>query len=363
VFYKDIFDFDDDEVIAELKRYYDHILLSDKFFKNFCDVDTRIGNDILHFLENIEKAEILMRTGRTTQFLQNLSHGTMRQYDQDKLIVSCALGFAIGILFAVLIPQFGYFIAPQIVDNQKLNDCFHILDKTVIYEAGKTEIENIVSQTSQLGTDPKRLTIIADLIIQNFTDPNWQYQQNEKYFCYYPNDKIRYNYCLLQGDKIKSIYGQSLLNATYMFDKLGHVRQYGGTDLSTDPYWIAFQKTGECQELSVLFNRTANESGFVTRIVRSSGIGHWWNEVNIDGEWKFFDVQRYGEMKTTNNSITYWFGNTSDYANWTGFPLSNITKSGVCVYNIQTNSDGEDVTGQYDPKKLSSHGICSLQIE
>jgi hypothetical protein len=193
------------------------------------------------------------------------------------------------------------------------------------------------------------------MITRNFTDPNWDYQKNEKYFCYYPNDPIPYNYCLLVGqDNLTSLIGLPLQKATFMVDKLGHIRQYVGITFSTDPYWIMFQKTGECQELSVLFNHTANQSGFITRIVRSGGIAHWWNEVCIDGEWKFFDVQRYGEMKKSNDS-SYWFGNTSDYANKMGFNLCNITKSRVYVYDKQSDSDGEDITAAYDPKNFCSH--------
>jgi hypothetical protein len=61
--------------------------------------------------------------------------------------------------------------------------------KTVGHDAGKMEIERIVNETSYIGKDPKRLTLIADLITRNFTNPNGQYQQNEKYFCYYPQEK------------------------------------------------------------------------------------------------------------------------------------------------------------------------------
>jgi hypothetical protein len=243
-------------------------------------------------------------------------------------------------------------------ENQKLDECFKILDKTVIHDAGKLEIDIIVNKTSYLGKESKRLTLIADMITSDFTDPYWPHQQDENHFCYYPDDeKMPYNYCRLQGqNNLKSLGSDhDKYNNTYLFDKKGRVRQLhvntGMIALNIDPYWIAFQKTGACQELSVLFNKTANESGFVTRIVYSDGNSHFWNEVNIDGEWKFFDVQRYG-MNDTNDS-SKWFGNTSDYADAYPWPLCNMINNGtkrgifVCDINLLCNIESRNV--EYDP--------------
>jgi len=72
VFYEDIFDFDNDDVITELKSYYDHILIADKYFKRFSDVNTRIEPDGRHLVDNIHAAYKLMMEGKTTQYLDNL---------------------------------------------------------------------------------------------------------------------------------------------------------------------------------------------------------------------------------------------------------------------------------------------------
>lgn len=245
-------------------------------------------------------------------------------------------------------------------ENQKLDECFKILDKTVIHDAGKMEIYRIVDETSYLGKDPKRLALIADNITSDFTDPYWKRQWDENTFCYYPDDeKMPYNYCRLKGqNNLKSLgRNDDEYNNTYLFDKRGRVRQNiankktGMVALNIDPYWIAFQKTGACQELSVLFNKTANESGFVTRIVYSDGNSHFWNEVNIDGEWKFFDVQRYG-MNDTKDSLK-WFGNTSDYAYAYPWPLCNMinngSKPGIFVCDMELNCNVENRNEAYDP--------------
>jgi hypothetical protein len=237
------------------------------------------------------------------------------------------------------------------LENKRLNEDNQMVFKTVGHDAGKMEVDRIVNETSYLGKDPKRLALIADLITSNFTNPNWQYQQKEEYFCYYPSLK-KYTYCC-------SIAVISIDECDYIYDKFGRIRQNranesNGIVLNRDPYWIAFQKTGQCQELSVFFNKTANDSSFVTRIVRSDGIGHMWNEVNIDGEWHFFDVQRYG-MKDTDNS-SKWFGNTSDYVeaySWTSLCdlINKGKKPGIFVFNINTGGYGENRNQAYDPSR------------
>jgi hypothetical protein len=269
-------------------------------------------------------------------------------------VIMLILGIIIGIFFAYFI------INPPKNDMQKLDESYHILQNNFIHNAGEARIDYIVNNTSSLRNDPKKLTQIADMITRDFTDPNWAYQQNEDFFCYYPNDTTHYNYCLIVGQMdITKLAGQSYANVTYVSDKLGHIRQGYGNDLSTDPYWIAFQKTGECQELSVLFNKVANESGFVTSTIWANGIKHAWNEVLIDGECKYFDVQKYGEVRGKGDP-SQWFGNRSDYSSNTGFPLKNLTEGGVCVHDWQNNTDIEDVTLFYDPTNRSSHGNCEI---
>jgi hypothetical protein len=275
------------------------------------------------------------------------------------------IGIVIGIFIGLSIQAFfGSYLDPLFkirYENQKLDECFQILYETTIHDAGKAEIDSTVTRTSHLGKDPSRLTLIANIITSNFTDPNWDYQKNSNFFCYYPDDNV-FTYCLLGQHNLTTLKGQVLWNGSYMFDKRGRIRQYNkesreGIILNTNPYWISFQQTGECQDLSILFNETANESGFITRIIRSDGIGHFWNEVNIDGEWKFFDVQQYGGMKGSINS-SQWFGNTSDYANIIPWKLcdmiKNGTKPGIFVYDVQTNGYAENRNAAYDPGNLCS---------
>jgi hypothetical protein len=171
----------------------------------------------------------------------------------------------------------------------------------------------------------------------------------------------KYFYGNTSGKSYKQFINKSLVMPQYWFDKRGKVRLNFIADDSIfwEPEWVAYQKTGACQELSILFNATANKAGFETRIVRSDGAydtGHFWNEVNISGEWKFFDVQQYGIKKNTNNS-TYWFGNTSEYSEINfGNNRCDLTKYGVYILDLQNGGYGKDITDAYDPQKLCPHG-------
>jgi len=227
----------------------------------------------------------------------------------------------------------------------------------MIHESGRQEIATLVNATSYLGKDPKRLTLIAELITNNFTDPYWPH--SEQYFCYYPDDDLHYNHCRILGQtNISSIGASDDPQNTYLMDKKGRVRQVsfheGMIALNRDPFWIAYQKTGACKELSVFFNETANESGFPTRIIQSEGNRHLWNEVFIDGVWKFFDVQRYGMLDSNNSSK--WFGNTSDYAEAYPWTLCDMINSGnhpgIFVFDINTGGYGDNRNQAYDPTNI-----------
>jgi hypothetical protein len=226
-----------------------------------------------------------------------------------------------------------------------------LLYKNYILPIGKERIANIVSQTASMGQNPSRINQIAYLITQNFTDPNWPYQMTNETFCYYPNATIPYDYCSIYENE--NIPPSSTTNCTYLMfvsDKSGRIRQ-GCGPLGSDPYWIAYQRTGKCQELSIIFKKVTSEAGFDTRIVSSNGTQHNWNEVNINGEWKFFDLQKYGELQGKGDS-SQWFGNRSDYYIAAGFPLKDLTLWGVCVHS--DNSTILDVTSSYDPNNTTT---------
>ncbi|WP_231476871.1 transglutaminase domain-containing protein, partial [Methanoculleus sp. MH98A] len=63
-------------------------------------------------------------------------------------------------------------------------------------------------------------------------------------------------------------------------------------------HFIAYYKTGACEELAILFNKTTSEAGFKSRIVRTTAEDHAWNEVYIDDQWVHVDPTLYYHYST-----------------------------------------------------------------
>jgi hypothetical protein len=225
-----------------------------------------------------------------------------------------------------------------------LNEHYH-QEFFKIQEDGNQTINRIVSDSSDHGKNPYRLNVIAEKITENFTDMYWPSQQNENYFCYYTNSggKGEWTWC----PPFNGFFGNNPRAYGYITDKKGGVRSILSNDLTFSPEWIAYQKTGACEALSLLFNETANRSGFVSRVVSSDNAGHSWNEVMINGDWKYYDVQRYGQVKNSDKS-SYWFGNRSEYGEKSGFTYCQLTEEGIFVFNLTSHGHGEEITQYYE---------------
>ncbi|MDD5188881.1 MAG: transglutaminase domain-containing protein [Methanoregula sp.] len=241
-------------------------------------------------------------------------------------------------------------IFPVASINLASDHYFHYL-YSIKKEEGNASINVMVTQTEEYNKSISRLTKIASLITQNFTDYWWIYQRDER-FCRYndSNGSIVFNWCSpLYGTPLYNIFEKNPDAYMYFADKIGNVTIRETNDLSFNPNWIAYQKAGGCQAISILFNETANRSGFVTRIVRSNGNSHMWNEVYFDGKWKYFDVQRYGEK---NGSDPSYYGDTKNYSE----DIYSLTRCGVYVLNWSDYGFGENITQLYDPDFLYPHG-------
>jgi len=256
------------------------------------------------------------------------------------------------IFIVVFIFISGHFLPPiysptLIVINIGLNEHYHS-QFSIIRSEGNRTINRFVDDTTKYGKNPNRLNVIADLIIDNFTDIHWQSQQNDNYFCYYTTSdgKGEWTWCA----PYNGFFGNNPRLYGYITDKQGRVRTILSNDLTYNPEWIAYQKTGACEAISILFNETASRSGFESRIVTSANANHTWNEVNISGEWKYYDVQLYGQVKNTSKS-SFWFGNRSEYGYKSGFNYSDLTKDGICVFDLQKHRCGdENITRYYMPQ-------------
>ena len=85
---------------------------------------------------------------------------------------------------------------------------------------------------------------------------------------------------------------------------------------SRDPYWLAHNKVGACQQLSTLFSFMANKAGIKSRLVQS--VNHQWAEVEIDNKTMYYDpwcagFHKYYNSSTKDMTFRYKWFNTSEY--------------------------------------------------
>jgi hypothetical protein len=213
-------------------------------------------------------------------------------------------------------------------------------------ENGNNTINSIVEQTKIYNQSPDRITKIALVITQDFSDPWWPYQGKDR-FCP-KNSGPSYWWCSpYYGTPFYSIYGENVTFAyPYYVDKLGRVTVREPNDLSVSPEWIAYQKAGTCQQISVFFNETVNRSGFVSRVVTASGYDHVWTEIQINGAWRVFDIQQFGQVNGSGiENSCYWNADPKCYPK-----CINQTNISVYTLDLSNVSLGSDITSLYFPK-------------
>ena len=241
------------------------------------------------------------------------------------------IGILIGFLIALLL--YCVFFSPYIPQpDTALTEYFQYIDKTAINETGSAEIFAILDASSH-GDDLQRLNTIADLITNDYRSGVWNNENLTPF-----NHSQKYYY--------------------YKTGKFWIIPPYDDTNrnLAADPNWLIYNKIGSCRELSILFNDITRKAGFSSRIIRTgdgsepygTGATHWWNEIEIQGTNKTFDVLWYGQIKYHINNGSSWSGDREDFFNNSNSfsPKQLCEKKGVWI----TDKYGrkiEDVTLDY----------------
>jgi hypothetical protein len=123
-FHKEIFEFNDEKVVAELDQYCDHIFIADKFFKNYCDVNTRNENDIWKFIVNIRRANDLMQGGKIIAYLEEFKGNKIKissntsSFMKNQWNIIGAIVLLIIAIVGILYVEWGSFFSSDI--NVKL---------------------------------------------------------------------------------------------------------------------------------------------------------------------------------------------------------------------------------------------------
>jgi hypothetical protein len=141
----------------------------------------------------------------------------------------------------------------------------------------------------------------------------------------------------IMGFVVKDYFQTYNVKPTLRLDPLGRFSIYGKLPsnlsdrphirlssilLNGNPHFVAYYKTGACEELAVLFNKTASEAGFKSRMVRTTAEDHVWNEVYIGDCWVHVDPTLYYHYSTGEypHYEKIWYNYPSAYTelNWYG---------------------------------------------
>ena len=207
--------------------------------------------------------------------------------------------FWCGIFFLLFLVIIIFF---QIIDIFYFNGLYEKQYNTEIKPKGDAEINKILSNVSNISDNRLKFNKMAEWELSGFESYHWgNYSE-----CMYSNE--------ISHELQKRTY--FFPNCPFSTTKSGKIRVLNTlwpvpniSPYDTNPYWIAFYKTGACGELATLFNFIANKSGNETRVVRSQS--HAWVEIKIDNEWWYFDPLCYKVKYNQDESFeTKWFNHT-----------------------------------------------------
>ncbi|SCL74586.1 Transglutaminase-like superfamily protein [Methanoculleus chikugoensis] len=202
-----------------------------------------------------------------------------RENDKQRylyLYIGLILGIFIGGFYGIFVTHAKY--------QETLDDFFNLSYTSKIRPEGEKEIDSIVNEVSGIPNERMKLQKLAEWTIDNFTGVYFEESWETKLWHNEYATSPAYNHKYI-GDNLNG----------YGYDKDGNIRARSTTQFWKDPYWIAYMKTGACEDVAVLFYELANQSGFESRLVCSpaSDLGHMWVEVKVNDEWLYADCACY----------------------------------------------------------------------
>ncbi len=202
-------------------------------------------------------------------------------------IIGSAISITIGICFII----FGIFLFlyPVIVPLDRCpyftldpvdiqtrwanNDYIKERYTTDIFQKGKIIVEEEIYKVQALSDSNSKLDEIFLWEMANWHEPNLEINK------FNSSNGNTYKVLKDNGSRIYPINW-------FQYTTAGQFSP-NGTFYGNDPYWIAYNMVGACNELSNLFAYMANESGIPSRTVQT--VNHQWVEVNISGKWMYYD--------------------------------------------------------------------------
>ena len=290
-------------------------------------VSSFIGEVYLIFSSSpsLSRLEEMIADVSSSQMNETVPVRQVKNYDNSMIVL---LGICCVIIAISLSYFFGYALTKQSYDNT-LNEYFESQYHLSINQSGEKNLQVMLNNVTEID-NTKKLNQIANEITKNFSNPFW----NDTTDSFYPNS------CSSSSGFYYHFFGNRI-NQGYGYNKNKKIRVMSG-NFTQLPNVIAYEKTGACEELSILFAYVSNRSGFVTRVVYSDDIGHRWNEVLInETEWSFFDSDIYHQRQGNLSYQSDWFGDRCEYKkNWG----KNLT---VYIYDSDANDPLNNLTPYY----------------
>jgi hypothetical protein len=168
-----------------------------------------------------------------------------------------------------------------------LNDYMSDRYTSVIYPQEKVRIDAELEKIRQIPDPEAKMDEIFVWEMKDWVSPN---DNLSAFIC--PNNACTYLYLGSDHDRVRA--------SPYYDGILYPQKNPDGVLYADDPYWIAYNRVGECREYSVLFAFMAQESGIDTRLVRT--YSHQWTEVELANGSYYYDP---------------WCADTRDYYNAT----------------------------------------------
>jgi Transglutaminase-like superfamily len=227
-----------------------------------------------------------------------------------------------------------------------LNDYMSQRYTTVIYPQGKERIDAELEKIRQIPDPEAKMDEIFVWEMKDWVTPN---DNLSAVIC--PNTACTYEYLVTDHDRIKA--------SPYYDGILYPQKNPDGRLYADDPYWIAYNKIGECREYSALFAFMAQQSGIDARLVRT--YSHQWVEVELPKGSYYYDpwcADANGYYDTNDGNTTFrnrWFNTIGTFEencrppdpypmSYNTFPYFWATPKYMTAYEWHALSEGINVT-------------------
>jgi len=181
-----------------------------------------------------------------------------------------------------------------------------------IKPTAQMKISGIEDAVNNQDSDIKKVRTISEWT-SRFTYPNKSFQQQDRY--------SQFSIFSLPPDR------------HYLKDDQGRWIIRRGK-YAEDPNIIAYYESGRCGEMAIMWNYTANKSGFVTRQVGDPSGYHAWVEVQQGAEWFYVDPTIY-----PSDDLVLWFNSTKNRNQ------SQLIRNAARVFT----DENQDITHEYPP--------------